>query len=976
VEDITERKQVEKDLVRQRQLLEAITQTQESFITRATTYTRDFFDSLLLKLLALTKSEYGFINEVLFTAEGQPYTKVFAISNIAWNEETRAFYEEHARKGLEFRNLQTLFGAVLTSGEPVIANDPYNDPRRGGLPEGHPPLNAFLGVPIRVDNELVAMVGIANRPGGYDQSIIAFLHPMLTTIGHIVQALRNEIKRKQAEQALRESEAKYRTLVENIPQKIFMRDRDSKYLSVNENYARDLGIRPADVAGKTDYDFFPKDLADKYQAEDRRIMESGRIEELEEKYLQEGEETWVHAVKAPVRDKNGEIVAVLGIFWDITEGKKTEEARALNSQRMQALLQLNQMTEATLHEITDFALEEAVRLTQSTIGYLAFLNEDESVLTMHSWSKSAMAECAIIEKPIVYPVETTGLWGEAVRQRRPVIMNDYAAASPLKKGYPQGHVVVKRHMNTPVFEGSRIVIVAGVGNKAEEYDQGDVQQLTLLMEGMWRLIERKQAERERIAREAAEEASRAKSNFVANMSHEIRTPMNAILGFAQVLERDPSLTPRQAEHVRTITRSGAYLLNLINDILDISGIEAGRTTLNKAAFCLHDLLDDLEMMFRSRADAKGLQLIMERDESVPRCVTGDESKLRQVLVNLTGNAIKFTETGGLAVRVRAEAVEGKTLEGKESLRLAAEVEDTGPGIPDEDLSRIFDAFQQAETGVKAGGTGLGLAISRRFVEMMGGELTVKSQVGKGSCFRFEVLLEPAEDVAEREKPASRRVVGLEPGTGPFRILVVDDVPSNRALLRELLRPVGFEVTEAANGVQALEVCERWSPHAVLMDMRMPVMDGYEATRRLKSTEAGRDTSVIAITASAFDDSKKLVLSTGVDAYLRKPFRHEELFEALGKSLGLRYVFADETGKTPGHPKPPTLTREALAALPKELVQAMRQAVAEGDMARLAELISQVETLDSTAARALQALADRYDYEKLDEWLEKGGSGDG
>jgi CheY-like chemotaxis protein len=174
----------------------------------------------------------------------------------------------------------------------------------------------------------------------------------------------------------------------------------------------------------------------------------------------------------------------------------------------------------------------------------------------------------------------------------------------------------------------------------------------------------------------------------------------------------------------------------------------------------------------------------------------------------------------------------------------------------------------------------------------------------------------------------------------------------------------------------LEVCERWSPHAVLMDMRMPVMDGYEATRRLKSTEAGRDTSVIAITASAFDDSKKLVLSTGVDAYLRKPFRHEELFEALGKSLGLRYVFADETGKTPGHPKPPTLTREALAALPKELVQAMRQAVAEGDMARLAELISQVETLDSTAARALQALADRYDYEKLDEWLEKGGSGDG
>ena len=213
--------------------------------------------------------------------------------------------------------------------------------------------------------------------------------------------------------------------------------------------------------------------------------------------------------KAQLRRKDGSLIIasvsansltlkgvkhILFATEDITERKQAEEERALNAQRMDVLLQLNQMTEATLQEITDFALEEAVRLTQSTIGYLAFLNDDESVLTMHSWSKSAMAECAIADKPIIYPVETTGLWGEAVRQRRPVITNDYTAAGPLKKGYPEGHVAVKRHMNTPVFVGSRIVLVAGVGNKAEEYDQDDVQQLTLLMEGMWRLIERKRAE--------------------------------------------------------------------------------------------------------------------------------------------------------------------------------------------------------------------------------------------------------------------------------------------------------------------------------------------------------------------------------------------------------------------------------------------------------------------------------------------------
>ncbi|MCJ7524683.1 MAG: ATP-binding protein, partial [Candidatus Aminicenantes bacterium] len=456
------------------------------------------------------------------------------------------------------------------------------------------------------------------------------------------------------------------------------------------------------------------------------------------------------------------------------------------------------------------------------------------------------------------------------------------------------------------------------------------------------------------------------------MSHEIRTPLNAILGFAQVLERDPALLPRQAEHVRTISSSGNHLLLLINDILDLSKIEAGQAILNPAAFCLYDLLSDVEMMFHSRADAKGLRLLVERDESVPRYVIADERKLRQVFINLIGNAINFTEKGGVTVRVRVEAVEEKTVAGKEALRLVAEVQDSGPGIAARDIDLIFAMFQQAKSAMKAGGTGLGLAISRKLVEMMGGKLTVTSQVGHGSCFRFDVLLKRAEDTVKPGKTASRRVVGLESGTGPFRILVVDDRADNRAFLCQLLRPVGFEVAEASNGVEALEISEWWSPHVVLMDMRMPVMDGYEATRRLKSTAAGRNISIIAVTTVAFEDNKEQILTTGVDAYLSKPFRHEELFAVLGKCLGLRYVFADEIDKTPGRLKPPPLTPEALAALPKELIRAMRQAVAAGDIARLTELIAQVEKVDGAAARELQALADRYDYEKISQWLEKGG----
>ena len=482
------------------------------------------------------------------------------------------------------------------------------------------------------------------------------------------------------------------------------------------------------------------------------------------------------------------------------------------------------------------------------------------------------------------------------------------------------------------------------------------------------ITERKQAEEDRVAREVAEKANRAKSIFVANMSHEIRTPMNAVLGFAQVLERDPTLTPRQAEHVRTIHRSGAHLLRLINDILDMSKIEAGRTILNEAVFCLHDLLDDLLQMFRVRADAQGLQLLMERDESVPRYVTADEEKLRQVLVNLLGNAVKFTATGGIAVRVRASAVAEDDEEADESLRLGFEVEDSGPGIPDEERERIFDPFQQGGGGMKSGGTGLGLAISRRFVEMMGGSLTVKSQVGTGSCFSFDLLMKPVAEVFRREKRASRRIIGLEAGTGPFRILVVDDAPTNRALLSALLRPLGFDVSEAGNGLEAIDIFEKWSPHAVLMDMRMPVMDGYEATRRIKSTEAGYATPVIAITASAFENNRQLVMETGVDAYVRKPFRMEEICAALGKCLGVRYLFADETDKIMGHLAPVSLTPEALLALPQEMIQAMRKALEEGDSARLRELIAQVDNLDSATARELHALLDRYDYGKLGQWL--------
>jgi CheY-like chemotaxis protein len=264
-----------------------------------------------------------------------------------------------------------------------------------------------------------------------------------------------------------------------------------------------------------------------------------------------------------------------------------------------------------------------------------------------------------------------------------------------------------------------------------------------------------------------------------------------------------------------------------------------------------------------------------------------------------------------------------------------------------------------------------LAISREFVQMMGGDLTVTSELGKGSCFGFEVRVQPTESLASEEKAAPRRVIGLQAEARPVRVLVVDDEPTNRTLLCELLGPIGFEVAEAANGLEALEVFARWSPHAVLMDMRMPQMDGYEATRRIKATEAGRATPVIAITASAFMDEERKVREVGTDGYVRKPLRAAELFQALEQCLGLRYIYAEEEAALRVESMSAGLMPEAIVTLPEGLIEAMRQALEEGDMTRLRELIGQVEELDSAAARTLQELADRYDYEKLGEILGKG-----
>jgi len=480
----------------------------------------------------------------------------------------------------------------------------------------------------------------------------------------------------------------------------------------------------------------------------------------------------------------------------------------------------------------------------------------------------------------------------------------------------------------------------------------------LQLRNLQKSLEIKVASRTRdlaMALQEAKAANSSKNVFFSQITHELRTPMNAVLGFVQLMQRDKQLSPEQQKYLQIINHSGEHLMALINDVLEVSKIEAGRLILEKNNFDLYRLLKNIEEMWGLKAQAQNVEFGIERGDLVPRYIQADQQKLQQVLINFLANAVKFTQVGQITLTVDYNP--------QKPSQIIFAVADTGLGISPTDLDLLFNPFVQTEAGRNSkSGTGLGLSICREYIELMGGQIQVVSEVNQGSTFSFNIPIELGYHISDPTEP--RRVISLKPSQLVPKILVVEDRWENRQFLARLLEIVGFEVKEAENGKEAIAIWSEWSPELILMDLQMPIMDGYEATQHIK--RQNQSVKIIAITASNFQEQKKFILTSGCDDLLSIPFQAEELWSKLARYLPVEYVYEQYDDSITHLPESNKTNAEqiSLSGMPAKWIEQLDYCASAANAKEIITLLADIPPEQSELAEAIARLADNFCFEQI------------
>jgi len=812
----------------------------------------------------------------------------------------------------------------------------------------------------------------ALRKDGTEFPVEISLSPLETDEGALVSStIRDITDRKRAER----SREQLASIVDYSDDAIVGKSLDGTIVNWNRGAEQLYGYSAEEIVGKPISILLPPDRVDELSEIIAKLQRGEILNGETVRRRKDGKLIDVALTVSPIKDSRGLVVAASSIARDITERKAVESELRRSRAVLQSLFEslpglfLILTPDLNIVSASDAYLKATMTKREDLVGrgiFEAFPdNPDDPTATgtlnlrrsLHRVLRTSEADTMAIQKydvrrpdgvfeerywsPINSPVLGADRQIEYLIHRVEDV-TDFI----LQKPRPSSNAFELRarmeQMEAEIFHNSQQLQLAN-----QQLHDANAQLLR--------------------AKSESEAANRAKSTFLSTMSHEIRTPMNAILGYAQLMLRDPGIAPEAKANLRIIGRSGEHLLALINDVLDMSKIEAGRVDLSPATFNLSRLLSDLAAMFRLRAEAKALRFEMSVDGEPVPYVVADEGKVRQALINLLGNAIKFTARGHVTLHV---TLDQRT---SDSLWLAARIEDTGPGISAEDQARLFEPFSRAKSELNTQeGTGLGLAITRKYARLMGGEVTVTSNPGSGSIFRFEIPVGRGDSGVVIRRSAPRRVASLRAGTKSPRILVADDQLENRDWLMKLLTVVGFSVQSANDGEAAVRSWQEWNPQLILMDVHMPVMDGLEATRRIKGEPHGKDTAIVVLTASAMDEDRKTASQSGADDFLAKPCREDELLEKMGDLLDIAYDYEEAHGaENQAVAGVAVLKAASLGQLPLELVDELRNATLTGNKQLLDSLIRKVVTAgDTETSDALQELADKYEYDTLTRLLEE------